>query len=173
MTTPAPQPAPLPTMLHIGHVVHDLAETARQYIARFGATPAGGDMPGANPDGIIPTIDIHFTDATVNGEPADFVARYGFLDLGGIQIELIQPVSGATSPYVTFLAEHGEGVHHLAYVVDSIDAHLATWRTENPDTPLLLEATLGGSSRVVYIGEAVNGLAIELIQMLATPDADA
>lgn len=51
------------------------------------------------------------------------MAHYGFLSAGGIQIELISPVSG-DSPYATFLRERGEGLHHLAFVVASIDKQI-------------------------------------------------
>jgi len=36
----------------------------------------------------------------------------------GQQIELIAPVSGGTNIYSEFLASHGPGLHHVAYVVD-------------------------------------------------------
>lgn len=40
------------------------------------------------------------------------------------QIELIQPLDGP-SIYHDWMAVHGEGVHHLAYLVDSIDDGIA------------------------------------------------
>ncbi|WP_448332505.1 VOC family protein [Streptomyces sp. DSM 41534] len=42
---------------------------------------------------------------------------------GASEIELIQPLKGRP-PYTEFLDLHGEGVHHLAYVVKSIDQYL-------------------------------------------------
>jgi len=35
--------------------------------------------------------------------------------------ELIEPVEGATA-YKEFLEEHGEGLHHLSYFVEDLDA---------------------------------------------------
>lgn len=59
----------------------------------------------------------------VSGKKPGFTAHYGFLGAGETQIELISPVSG-DSPYAPFLREHGEGLHHLAFVVASIDKQI-------------------------------------------------
>lgn len=52
------------------------------------------------------------------GQPAEFSIRLAF---GGSdpEIELIEPVDG-TSIYHEWLAEHGDGIHHLAVVVTSL-----------------------------------------------------
>jgi hypothetical protein len=42
------------------------------------------------------------------------------LSAGNPQVELIQPLSGP-SIYHDWMKEHGEGLHHVAYVVESID----------------------------------------------------
>ncbi|MFD8337957.1 VOC family protein [Streptomyces solisilvae] len=46
---------------------------------------------------------------------------------GASEIELIQPLKGRP-PYTEFLDLHGEGVHHLAYVVEGIDQYLESLR---------------------------------------------
>ena len=74
--------------------------------------------------------DFHMVDAsstrnmTYYGKPARFsfkVART-HNKLGGIEIELIEPIEG-DNIYSDFLREYGEGIHHLGwYMVDSMEA---------------------------------------------------
>ncbi|MFC1916684.1 VOC family protein [Chloroflexota bacterium] len=67
---------------------------------------------------------------TYHGKPARFSYKVAVTHnkLGGIQIELVQPVEG-DNIYSDFLREHGEGTHHLGwYVVDSQEAFAETTR---------------------------------------------
>ena len=50
--------------------------------------------------------------------------RVVFLEVGGSHVELLEP-SDPESPVAKFLASRGEGVHHLAFRVPSVDAALA------------------------------------------------
>ena len=50
--------------------------------------------------------------------------RSAFAQCGPIQIELIQPLEGDT-PQAEFLREKGEGVHHLRFQVEDLEATLA------------------------------------------------
>jgi len=155
----------LPTLLHVGHVVPDLDVAARQLVELWGGTPIPlpEELGPSVTDGAVPAFDLPYTEATLKGEPARFTARYGFVEVGGIQIELIQPVVGPT-PYDTFLQAVGAGIHHFAYIVEDIEAHLVPWYAEHPDTPLLLDARLQGGIRVVYVEYAIEGTVFELIQ---------
>lgn len=47
--------------------------------------------------------------------------RYRYAEVGGIQYQLVQPGTH-DSPQKRFLDEHGEGVFHLGFVVDDLDA---------------------------------------------------
>lgn len=48
------------------------------------------------------------------GEPGDFTYRQAFVDLGTVELELIQPISGR-SVWSDFLEKHGEGIHHIRF----------------------------------------------------------
>ncbi|MFD8280668.1 VOC family protein [Streptomyces solisilvae] len=63
----------------------------------------------------------------VGGREVGSSARHGFIKTGASEIELIQPLKGRP-PYTEFLDLHGEGVHHLAYVVEGIDQYLESLR---------------------------------------------
>ncbi len=60
--------------------------------------------------------------------PAETVGSQGvrvaFLRADGVEIELLEPTS-PDSPVGRFLAQRGEGLHHLAFRVPSVDAALA------------------------------------------------
>lgn len=57
-------------------------------------------------------------DVTYRGKKTPLSLKMAFADIGGVQIEWIQPVKGF-SVYDEFLKKHGDGVHHLAYTVKS------------------------------------------------------
>ena len=50
--------------------------------------------------------------------------RTAFFDVGGVHLELLEPTS-PESPIAKFLAERGEGIHHLAFRTDNIVGQLA------------------------------------------------
>ena len=50
--------------------------------------------------------------------------RTAFFDVGGVHLELLEPTS-PESPIAKFLADHGEGIHHIAFRTDNITEQLA------------------------------------------------
>jgi len=50
--------------------------------------------------------------------------RTAFFDVGGVHLELLEPTA-PDSPVARFLAERGEGLHHLAFQTDDIAGQLA------------------------------------------------
>jgi methylmalonyl-CoA/ethylmalonyl-CoA epimerase len=57
-------------------------------------------------------------------EVADQKVRVGFFRVGEVRLELLEP-SDPTSTIATFLEKKGEGLHHVAYTVDDIEARIA------------------------------------------------
>ena len=53
--------------------------------------------------------------------------RVAFFRAGDIRIELLEPTS-ADSPVAKFIEKRGEGLHHVAYTVDDIEARIAELR---------------------------------------------
>ncbi len=153
-------PLSLPKMHHVGIVVADLDRAFADFEARWGLQPAGSK-------------EVTFTDAQVDGRTVTFTAHYGFFAVGETQIELIAPVSG-DSVYTRFLAEHGEGLHHLAFIVGAISAHLDQAAAAGAPCALRTEAELPGLGRFVYADGAAHGALIELIEPIsAHTDAQA
>ena len=56
-----------------------------------------------------------------NGVPAQWRALLAFADTGAIEIELIETYEGECG-YTEFVRERGEGLHHLQFRVDDVDA---------------------------------------------------
>lgn len=50
--------------------------------------------------------------------------RVAMFNVGGIAIELLEPIT-ETSPVAKFIAQRGEGIHHIAYEVDDVNRSLA------------------------------------------------
>jgi len=56
-------------------------------------------------------------------EVASQKVRTAFFDAGGVHLELLEPTS-PESPIAKFLNDRGEGIHHIAYRTDNIEAQL-------------------------------------------------
>ncbi|WP_250405536.1 VOC family protein [Streptomyces cellostaticus] len=145
-------PISLPPLFHVGIVVEDFDRAVADYKNRWGVEAEQ-------------ITDLEFPTAEFHGEEASSSARYGFIRTGASEIELIQPLSGR-SPYTEFLELHGEGVHHLAYVVASIDQYLKSLRAAGEAARVTFDASVAEQTRFVYLDELAHGPTIELIEMM-------
>ena len=59
-------------------------------------------------------------DRKYQGKAAWARERIALVQVGGVQLELVQPVDGP-SLYRDWLDEHGEGIHHMNFLVDDVD----------------------------------------------------
>ncbi len=101
------------TKYQIGYVVKDARKTAKEY-EKFGIGPFAEE--------IFPGIE-----ATLYGKPVDYKILAVLANMGGWELELIQVLEGKTI-FEKFLKERGEGIHHLGFYVDDLDAELAKWK---------------------------------------------
>ena len=88
--------------------------------------------------------------------------RTAFLSVGDSNLELLEPTS-PDSPVAKFIEKRGEGIHHLCFRVDNIEAHLL--RLKEAGYRLINEAPVMGASgcRVAFLHpSAGNGVLIEL-----------
>jgi catechol 2,3-dioxygenase-like lactoylglutathione lyase family enzyme len=60
-------------------------------------------------------------DRKYHGKPAQTREKIAETRVGGVVLELCQPIAG-DSIYRDFLTERGEGLHHLNFLVDDVDA---------------------------------------------------
>jgi hypothetical protein len=96
-------------VVQVGIVVRDVKKTMEAWTSRFVLeNPRIVDWP-------VEGTDLGKT-ATYRGRYGDFRMRLGFVETGSVQIEFIEPLEG-DNIYSEFLAEHGEGIHHLLFEV--------------------------------------------------------
>ncbi|HXV70941.1 MAG TPA: methylmalonyl-CoA epimerase [Acidimicrobiia bacterium] len=87
------------------------------------------------------------------------------IPVGGSFIQLVEPL-GPETPVGRFLSNEGEGLHHVAYAVVSIEdalAHLAETGARLIDT----EPRIGGrGARIAFVHPAdLGGTLIELVEL--------
>jgi methylmalonyl-CoA/ethylmalonyl-CoA epimerase len=135
----------------IGIVVRDLEASIRRYEAGYGIGPWQ-------------VQEFHVGEAErfrQYGRPAEGAWRLATCMVGGVQWELIQPLDG-DSVYARFLAEKGEGVHHIQVAARDFDATVA-------DGDVIYDGTFP-FGRVAYLGtERDLGVVVELFQR-ASPE---
>jgi methylmalonyl-CoA/ethylmalonyl-CoA epimerase len=126
---------------HVGVAVSDLERAAAQFETAFG-------MPLVHRE----TVESQGVEAAL-------------LDIGDGHVELLRPLSPETV-VGRFLAKRGEGLHHVAYRVDDIDAVLAS--LTNAGVELIdTEARIGiRGSRVAFLHpRASGGVLTELVEL--------
>ena len=88
--------------------------------------------------------------------------RTAFLSVGDANLELLEP-SDSDSTIAKYIEKRGEGIHHICFRVDDIEAHLA--RLKERGYRLIDEAPVPGAHgcRVAFLHPAAgNGVLIEL-----------
>lgn len=102
----------------------------------------------------------------VDGVPSDAQAHLAFFDLGGVQLELIQPLGGESS-WQKILDERGEGVHHIAFWTEDMKQ---TQEAIAPYGPLWHIGDMGGGGQFAYFKtEPELGVTLEILENEKTP----
>ena len=97
---------------------------------------------------------------TFRGQPSDVKLKLAFFRSGPLEIELIQPVEGKNL-YTEFLETRGEGIHHLGYQVEDMEAMKAVF-TEKVGEPIF-HRDMGIMEFAYYDTSEVGGLMIEFL----------
>lgn len=92
------------------------------------------------------------------------------LTVGESRVELLRPLRPDT-PIGRFLAEHGPGLHHVAYAVEDIDAALARLKAEGVRLVDEVARRGLGGTRIAFVHpKATMGLLTELVEPPADPE---
>jgi methylmalonyl-CoA/ethylmalonyl-CoA epimerase len=105
-----PPPLQNAALCQIGFVVGNGARTAGNFSRITG-------LPVPKPvltDGFDKARTLH------RGQPSPATAKLYFFNFGSMAIEIIEPVGGP-STWREFLDQHGDGVHHIAFTVQSTE----------------------------------------------------
>ncbi len=89
-------------------------------------------------------------------EVAEQKVKVAFLVVGESRIELLEPTS-EDSPVAKFLEKNGEGVHHMAYQVENLEATLADLKAKG--VRLIDEVPRSGAhgSRIAFLHPKATG----------------
>ncbi|MFW6003455.1 MAG: VOC family protein [Halanaeroarchaeum sp.] len=141
---------PVPEITQIGIVVRDLDAGMERYAAVLGLTD--WEVHRFEP----PTL----TDTTVYGEAQEYSMALALGFLGETMIELIEPLTGE-SLYTEHLAEHGEGLHHVAcFAFD--DPWAVVEEFEAVGMPVIQSGDYGGTPYWYFdTREALDGVIFE------------
>jgi extradiol dioxygenase family protein len=139
---------PLPPVYQLGYVVRDIEKACRYYESVFGTDPFSN------------VIDVNMDGALLRGKPVETTIKVAFVQSGDVQIELIEPVVGKNL-YTEFLETRGEGIHHLAYKVDDMEAVKAVY-TEKVGEPVF-SRDMGIMEFAYFDTSEVGGLMIEFL----------
>jgi len=135
-------------MHHVGLLVED-ADRVAEYYQSLGIGP------------FEPRSTDKIQNKTMYGKPTDFKLKVAAVQVGALEIEMIQPLENAPV-HQDYLERKGDGIHHLAFLVNNIDSGMATMVDKGPDVILTARRPPGGG---VYLDTSeVGDTVIELVQ---------
>jgi len=103
-------------VLQVCVVVRDLEKAMKTYETMLGMGPWDVHMLGH------PVLK-----TTFRGQERPYSMKIAIAQAGSVQWELIEPLEGP-STYKEFLAEKGEGLHHVAFASDDHDETVSTFQ---------------------------------------------
>ena len=131
----------LKRIYHLGYAVEDIEAASRFYSRNFGVEP--GEPEVVEEQGIVATM----------------------FRVGESMIELVQPTR-PDSPVGKFLERRGEGVHHVAYEVEDLDAALTELKNNGVEIIDEEPRTGAGGTRVAFVHpKSAFGVLTELVEL--------
>lgn len=121
----------------VGLVVKDIEKTSKAFADAFGVD---------KPDWFW-TDDYDKARTVFRGEPSGARSKLAFFHFGSVDIELIEP-NGEQSTWREHLETRGEGIHHLAFVVEGMEDHIG--RAEKAGMTMVQKGEYEGG-RYAYI----------------------
>ena len=127
---------------HVGIVVRDADAAAAYYCDAFGMERS---------------VDVLLSDGS---------ARLIYLEVGDTTLQLVQPLQ--PGPTADFLAERGEGLHHLCFAVSDLHSALESL----PGEAHVTVSEGGRGAPVSFIRARPNGVTIELTGSIPESPSD-
>lgn len=121
----------------IGFIVKDIEKTNKAFANFFGM-----DAPEIAWTGEFKDTQQHY-----KGKPVGSRAKQSFFEMKNIELELIEP-DEEPSIWRDHLESHGEGIHHIAFVVDNVKQTVSN--LDNLDFSLIQEGEYEGG-RYAYV----------------------
>jgi methylmalonyl-CoA/ethylmalonyl-CoA epimerase len=141
----------LPPVQQVCIVVKDIGRAIEYYTSTFGMGP-------------FRISDVDMEGVLLRGKPISTKIKVAFAESGPLQVELIQPVEGKNI-YTEFLDSKGEGLHHLAFQIDDLDAMLAELAKEGIE-PVFHKSYPELGIAFAYLNtDRIGGVIFELIEV--------
>lgn len=138
-------------MIQVGVIVRDIEKSAHNYAEVFGI-----EVPSVSITDIVDKAETEY-----RGESTPARAKLAFMQMGGMQLELIEP-DEHPSTWREFLDAHGEGIHHIAFGVKGMKETIAF--LDNNGMPMVQKGEYTGG-RYTYIDSSDKlGLIMELLE---------
>jgi methylmalonyl-CoA/ethylmalonyl-CoA epimerase len=148
--------------MQIGIVVRDLDATLRRYVDDFGIGP--WQVQEFDPES---AKDMREYGQSVERSGRGAVTRFATTMIGGVMWELIEPLD-EDSLWARFLAEKGEGVHHIAVATPNFDGAVAEQAERGNE--LVLSGTFSGIDLAYLPTDRDLGVITEIFSGM--PDAE-
>jgi methylmalonyl-CoA/ethylmalonyl-CoA epimerase len=140
----------LPPVQQVGIVVEDMDKAVEHYASTFGIGP-------------FRVIDGSMEGVLWRGKPINVKLKVAFARSGPLQVELIQPVGGKNI-YTEFLESNGEGLHHLGFQVDDLEAMLVEFAKDGIQ-PIFHQSLPHLGIAFAYLNtDKIGGVIFELIE---------
>ena len=138
----------LPDVSHIGVVTNDLDKSMRELEDLYGLKPFLVMEPG-------------YVNTYLRGKPANFKLRSAFYQSGQVIFEIISVLEGETI-YGEWLAEKGEGLHHLGYDIEDMEEWIDYYKSKGIG---VLQSGERPGVKWAYLDTiAYTGMIVELIE---------
>jgi methylmalonyl-CoA/ethylmalonyl-CoA epimerase len=135
----------------IAFVVKDVAKTSKAYAELFGLPVPKWQL----------TDGLDKAHTQYKGKQSKAKAKISFFLIGDIMMELIQPVGGP-STWKDHLETKGEGLHHIAFMVKDMDAHIKY--LESKKVPLIQKGDFTGGKYAYLDGMKNLKVVLELLE---------
>ncbi|GAE36135.1 VOC family protein [Halalkalibacter akibai] len=104
----------------IGILVNDIESVSQAYADFFGVEKPQWSW----------TDPMDVAQTEFEGAPSEARSKLAFFDMGSLQLELIEP-DQHPSTWRNYLNEHGEGPHHIAFVIEGMKEKVALMEARN------------------------------------------
>jgi methylmalonyl-CoA/ethylmalonyl-CoA epimerase len=90
--------------------------------------------------------------------------RTSFFELSGVKIELLE-ATREDSPIAKFIEKRGEGIHHLAFEVQDLEASIVSYKAKGYE-PINAAAKKGADNKMICFlhPKTTQGVLVELCQ---------
>ena len=139
------------TITQVGVMVADIEAKAK----------AWADVLGLPVPEIMITDTVDVAQTEYKGESTPARAKLAFFHLGQVDLELIEPIDGP-STWKDQLDQHGESLHHIAFVVNGMQEKIAYLDAKG--LPLVQRGEYTGGRYAYVDGTAKLGAVLELLE---------